>query len=48
MSRQVQLSVDSVIEEVLRELDRLNVRYEVELSGGEPDIWWARQDQAST
>jgi hydrogenase maturation protease len=42
LSPSVQMSVDSAIAEILRELARLGVRVEPEQSCAEPDLWWTK------
>lgn len=44
LSEPVKAAVDSAIGEVLRELDRLNVRYSKREFPAEMDIWWAGEE----
>lgn len=40
LSEAVQAAVPHVIEEILRELDRLGVKYEKKAQPSKPEIWW--------
>lgn len=46
LSAPVKASLDQVISEVLRELDRLGVGYRRKTHPAELDIWWAAEDKA--
>jgi Ni,Fe-hydrogenase maturation factor len=45
LSQPVKASLDQVIAEVLRELDRLGVEYRRREHPAEHGIWWATEDQ---
>jgi hydrogenase maturation protease len=40
LSPTVQAAIPKAIEEILRELDRLGVKYEKKAQPGKPEIWW--------
>lgn len=41
LSEAVNVSINPVIDEVLRELDRADVKYEARQCPADPEIWWA-------
>jgi hydrogenase maturation protease len=43
LSQSVQMSVDSAIAEILRELARLGVHFESKQYAAEPDLWWTKR-----
>jgi Ni,Fe-hydrogenase maturation factor len=44
LSEPVKASLDQVISEVLREVDRLDVDYRLKKHADELDIWWAAEE----